>query len=180
MKKEVSSQIMIPHIMVLEDIENVKKIDFNELSYVMFNILDDIIEDEEENEPETFGLLVANFHGLNYSEEDATALCWHSNIYNISSELQYGTAKRGDLTKVEERLSEHLIITSLNLSLDDQNKEFGEAFQSGIFDIKLGSGKTKRSYRITYELIDSNMEEAFEKCQEYIQENHVPEKRVLH
>lgn len=180
MKKEISSQIMIPHIMVLDDSHNIKKIGFNDLSYVMLGIMDSLIQEEDSINPETYGLLAANFNNISYTGNDSTILCWHSNIYNITSSLQNGTAKKGDLTKIQERLSEHLIITSLNLSLDIENEEFCQSFEAGVIDVKLGKDEKKRFYRITYELIDSNMEEAFEKGQEYIESNHVPEVRILH
>lgn len=180
MKKEISSQIMIPHIMILDELHNVNKIGFNELSYVMLGIMDDLIKDEDSHNPETYGLLAVNFNKINYSGNDSTTLCWHSNIYNITSSLQNGAARKGDLTKIQERISEELIITSLNLSLDTENEKFCQSFEAGVIDIKLGQGKTKRFYRITYELIDSNMEEAFEKGQQYIENNHVSENRILH
>lgn len=177
MKPTADLQIFVPHILILDEPENINKISHDDISYVMLNIL--------ENSSSAYGLLSADFPEVQYEDEDTTAMCWYSNLYNISSDLRSGKPKKGDLSRIESRISDHLIRVSLELSLDIDNPDKMSIFENGILDVKMGKGENKRLYRITYNFEDTNMEVAMEECQKEIQtlavfEEDIPEKRTLH
>lgn len=182
MKTLTEFQLMIPHLLVLEDEEFLKNIDPQDFQ----TILQDAAEETYQEDPQTHGMY--QLQDLENPDEGAIPVCWHINIYNALPELKSGIEQPNDFEQIKRKLIDYLMLTSLNLSIEDNDENLA-LYDSGVFKVKLGSGESKRLYEVNYEIIDSNSEEAMADAFEMLDEMEKQEdsetfdlspKRVLH
>lgn len=182
MKSNNEFQLMIPHLLILEDEEYISNINPEDLQA----ILNDAAEETYQKEPETHGLY--SLEDSENAEDGPIAVCWYTNIYNVIPTIKFGLPVEGDIEEIQKKTISHLMTASLNLSLTDNDENLA-IFDTGILKVKLDSTENKRIYEVRYEIIDSNSEEAMKDATNMLDELEqqaneadpdLSSKRVLH
>lgn len=151
-------QVIVPHILILDE-DNMDKFTPQNLMPVILMITKNLKEDKDL----TNGMVLAT---VDTTGEDV-ALSWHTNHYQFDVKTKLGTTHSEDQDKIEKQLIEHLLAVSLDLSINDADELMAE-FDEGTVDIKFGTGTDKRIYKVSYELVHSNLESALEQIEESI------------
>lgn len=171
------NQVIIPHILILDE-DNMDKFTPQNLLPIIEMVNKNLKEDKEL----TNGMVLAT---IDSGEE--IALSWHTNYYHFDVKTKLGVSNSEDMDKIMTELIKHLLDVSLDLSVNDADELMAE-FDEGVVDIKFGSGKDKRIYKVSYELVHSNLESALEQIEEsislceedLIQNDDLSPKRTLH
>lgn len=171
------NQVIIPHILILDE-DNMDKFTPQNLLPIIEMVNKNLKEDKEL----TNGMVLAT---IDSGEE--IALSWHTNYYHFDVKTKFGTSHSEDMDKIMTELIKHLLDVSLDLSVNDADELMAE-FDEGVVDIKFGSGKDKRIYKVSYELVHSNLDSALEEIEEsislyeeeLIQNDDLSPKRTLH
>lgn len=171
-------QVIVPHILILDE-DNMDKFTPQNLMPVILMITKNL----KEYKDLTNGMVLAS---VDTTGEDV-ALSWHTNHYQFDVKTKFGTTHLEDQDKIEKQLIEHLLAVSLDLSINDADELMAE-FDEGTVDIKFGTGKDKRIYKVSYELVHSNLESALEQIEEsialseedIIKNDDLSSKRTLH
>lgn len=171
------NQVIIPHILILDE-DNMDKFTPQNLLPIIEVVNKNLKEDKEL----THGMVLAT---IDSGEE--IALSWHTNYYHFDIKNKLGVFHSEDMDKITTEVIRHLLDVSLDLSVNDADELMAE-FDEGTLDIKFGTGKNKRIYKISYELVHSNLESALEQIEEsislyeeeLIQNDDLSPKRTLH
>lgn len=171
------NQVIIPHILILDE-DNMDKFTPQNLLPIIEMVNKNLKEDKDL----TNGMVLAT---IDSGEE--IALSWHTNYYHFDVKTKLGVSNSEDMDKIMTELIKHLLDVSLDLSVNDADELMAE-FDEGVVDIKFGSGKDKRIYKVSYELVHSNLESALEQIEEsislceedLIQNDDLSPKRTLH
>lgn len=166
MKKKY--EITIPHFLILDE-NKINNFTPENLSSAMLSI----VEKLKKYPTMTHGIIMAKIK----STGEEVPICWYTNNYSFEFNIKIGQGKDKDSFKIFQRLSEHLLMTSLELTIEDTDELMAE-FDKGMINFKFGEGLNKRIYKIEYEQENSNfdiaMNEINEEINEYDQKNFKP------
>lgn len=170
------NQVIIPNILIL-DKDNMDKFTPQNLLPVIEMVNKNLKEDKDL----TNGIIVAT---IDSGEE--VALSWHTNYYRFDFKTKLGVSHSVDINKIITELIKHLLDVSMELSVNDTDELIDE-FDGGTVDIKFGTGKEKHIYKISYELVYSNLDNALEEIrksialseEEIVKNNDLSPKRTL-
>ena len=157
MKKKY--EITIPHFLILDE-NKISNFTPENLSSAMLSI----VEKLKKYPTMTHGIIMAKIKST--GEE---VPIWYTNNYSFEFNIKTGQEKDKDSFKIFQRLSEHLLMTSLELTIEDTDELMAE-FDQGMINFKFGEGLNKRIYKIEYEQVNSNFDIAINEINEEINE----------
>lgn len=96
-------------------------------------------------------------------------VCWYTNEFKYSFKIKSGKEKGKDNALIYKKLKEHLLMTSLQLTLND-NDELMAEFENGILNLKFDSGSERRIYKIEYFIDHSNFDIAMNEIKKEIED----------
>lgn len=154
-------KIVIPHFLILNE-DKIGSFTEDNLSPAILKISENLdMWPDMKN-----GIIMAT---IKETGEDVP-ICWYTNEFKYTFKLKSGKEKDKDKTLLHEKLKEHLIMTSLELTLNDSDELMAE-FEQGMLNIKFNSGSERRIYKIEYYIDHSNFDIAMREINEVENDN---------
>lgn len=146
-KKTSISQVIVPHILILEDEEKHENVSIEILSHLMHESVASLTDSDE-----SFG-----FYALDSEDEsESFELGWYSSLFELKSTLLSGKPQKKDSHRVNELSIRQLLDLSLKFTIDESDENM-LSYNEGSFEISIGDNEHNRTYLITYKNIEDNL-----------------------